>query len=546
MKTAKRILALLLAAALMLAVLPAALAEESPTQESQPEEETSKTYTLTLKAREGAGKIDSTRVFKLYQVFVGDVTGSGADAKITNVKYGSSWPTDKVGETVEESDLTAWNTALSTEKASFLASNADKQYKTSGNDTYNEDKGVHEFKNLPTGYYLILESTATMPDYLTYSGDVVNLLGGDVEFTLKDGTITFEKKLKDINDSEEGGYTAWQDSADYDVGDDIPFKLTATLPDNYSEFTKYSMTFHDQQSDGLTFKSDTVVVKVKNPDDSQEYTLKDGYTVNTTGLGNGITFEVNVTSQPGKALAATVNGGQAECVLGAKSEITVYYYSTLNGNCVIGAEGNPNEAWVTFTNKPDQDDENGKTPNDKVIVFTYQLNVNKVVKNADYDSQVDGSKKFLSLPGAEFKLYKYNVNSQNPDKWDEVTLSKDADGTVFTAKRIDDGDYKIVETKAPDGYNKIDDIYFTVKATHTNDGENNPLTLTKLTGNDKETGFTFNVNDNAGILSVDVENKAGNTLPSTGGMGTTIFYIFGTVLVLGAGILLIAKKRVSR
>lgn len=553
MKTAKRILALLLAAALMLAVLPAAFAE-TPESESIPESVEPKTYTLTLQARQGAGKIDSTRIFKLYQVFVGDVTGSGDAAKITNVKYGSSWSSDKVGQAVDESVLTAWNTTLSTQKAAFLTDNAGNPYKTSGDATYNGEKGVHEFKNLPTGYYLILESTATMPGYLTYSGDVINLLGGNVEFTLKDGTITFEKKLKDINDSGTSGYTAWQDSADYDVGDEIPFKLTATLPDNYSEFTMYSMTFHDKQSDGLDFIPGSVEVKVKNLDGDREYTLdSSAYTVVTKGLTDGITFEVKVTSEPGESLAATVDGEEVRCTLGAKSEITVYYKSTLNANCVIGAAGNPNEAWVTFTNKPGQDSETGETPHDRVIVFTYKLVVNKFYKVHQsevpgFDSYETTSEGYIHYPlsGAEFKLYKFNQKSEKEDKWDEVTLTKNDDGTMFTTERIDDGNYKLVETKAPDGYNKVDDIFFTINATHTNDNDTPPLELTDLEGSDKESGLYLETNVNAGSLTLNVENKAGNTLPSTGGMGTTIFNIVGTILVLGAGILLISKKRVAR
>ena len=153
------------------------------------------------------------------------------------------------------------------------------------------------------------------------------------------------------------------------------------------------------------------------------------------------------------------------------------------------------------------------------------------------------------LGGADFTLYK-KINNE----WVEVTGKKttnadtDVPATTFTFTGLDDGEYKLVESKVPDNYNKADDIEFKIVANHvtTTDVTNRTTVLESLSGNVTSGSVTFTPSLADGSLTTSVVNQSGATLPSTGGIGTTIFYVTGAVLALGAGILLITKRRMRR
>ena len=218
--------------------------------------------------------------------------------------------------------------------------------------------------------------------------------------------------------------------------------------------------------------------------------------------------------------------------------ITVEYESTLNVKANLGNQGNVNKANLEFSNNPNQEQggtpETGETPWDNVIVFTYQVVVNK------YANSVEEANK---LAGAEFTLEKVLKDGTK----NTIAVVKSDDGTSFTFKGLDDGDYILTETTTPDGYNTIEPITFTVTAEHTItwDGTNRTAVLTSLSGNAASGVITFTAAVNDGSLSTDVVNNSGTQLPSTGGIGTTIFYVLGSVLVLAAVVLLVTKKRMS-
>lgn len=232
--------------------------------------------------------------------------------------------------------------------------------------------------------------------------------------------------------------------------------------------------------------------------------------------------------------------------VGGGSKIRVEYTSKLNEKAKIGKEGNVNSASLEFSNNPNQEQggtpDTGNTPWDNVIVFTYKVVVNKI----------DSSKK--PLAGAAFELSK-KVN----DEYTRVALvnaTQNTEGkytlsnetvTKFEWKGLDDGDYMLTEVITPAGYNTIAPIKFTVNADHTItwEGENRNTILTSLTGNAATGDITFTANDDKTELATNVVNNKGSELPTTGGMGTTIFYVVGSILVLGAAILLITKKRMS-
>ena len=215
----------------------------------------------------------------------------------------------------------------------------------------------------------------------------------------------------------------------------------------------------------------------------------------------------------------------------AGSVITVEYTATLNENAVIGSEGNPNTMHLEFSNNPNngQGGETGTTPDDTVIVFTYKTVINKVDENGN------------ALTGAEFILEK---KIKGEVTWKKITAVKNTEGTTFTFSGLDDGEYRLRETKTPSTYNTIDDITFKITADH--DVLSDNPALTKLNG-DKVTGeITFTKNKTEGSLTANVVNKKGSILPSTGGIGTTIFYVIGGILMVGAGVILVSRRRRSK
>ena len=243
-----------------------------------------------------------------------------------------------------------------------------------------------------------------------------------------------------------------------------------------------------------------------------------GYEVKTTGLSDDCTFEVVFADLK-----------QIEAVK-AGSEITVEYTAKLNDNAKTGTTGNSNSMHITYSNNPndEQGGEGGKTPEDITIVFTYQLIVDKT----------DGNN---PLTGAGFTLYKKNSNGDYIAVGTEI---KGGDITKFTWSGLDDGDYKLVETTTPTGYNTMEAIFFTITAEH--NGTGTDPKLTSLSGNVDGNKLTFTSDVSKGSLSTTVINKAGSTLPSTGGIGTTIFYVVGSVLVIGAAVVLITRKRMGK
>lgn len=451
----------------------------------------------------------STRTYDVYQIFTGDLAGD----VLSNVKWGKNG-TGTVGEAVLQATLDALaavNSLSDTKKLEEISKYVNLNSEKFG--TVSDGSPL----TAPTGYYLIRDN-GLVGDGEAYRLYVVQVVG-PTTISPKVGTTTSEKKVDDKNDSNTTqDEVKWEDSADYDIGDDVPFQLKATIAQDYDNYKVYKLTFHDKESAGLTFKPDTVVVKIDGTTvDSSKYEVV------TTGLTDGDTFEVRFANL--KSTAAK-----------ADSVITVEYSSTLNDQAVLGSTGNPNTMHITYSNNPndDQGGENGKTPDDTVIVFTYKVVANKVTKNPAY---VEGGSEseYIPLKGAGFTLYKKNASGEYVAVGSEV---KGDEMTTFEWKGLDDGDYKISETTTPAGYNTIADIEFTITAEHEVLSDN--PTLTSLSGGDKFTGKV-----ETGALSADIENNKGSTLPETGGMGTTIFYVLGSVLVIGATVLLITKKRMG-
>ncbi len=489
MKAMKKIWAVMLSLVMAMVMVVPAFAEETKT-----------TYTITAPSND--------HTYEVYQIFTGDY----ADGVLSNVKWGKNG-TGTEGEAVSAEIITelTGTTGTDTAKLEVISKYVDLE-----STEFGTVKGGSTL-DVPGGYYLIKDVDGALEGeedaYTLYVVEVV----GDVTISPKADVPEFNKKVQDINDTTDTDVSDWQDSADWDIGDKVPFKLTGTVASNYDNYKAYQFIFHDTESDGLTFDEESVVVKVDGE------VISTGYEIVTEGLEDDCTFEVRFDDLKD---IESVHAG---------SVITVEYESTLNEGAVIGSEGNPNTAHLEFSNNPndEQGGETGETPDDTVIVFTYKTVINKV----------DGENQ--PLTGAEFTLEKKvkDDEAEGGYRWETVEVVKNEDGTAFTFSGLDDGDYRLTETKTPDGYNTIDPIEFTITATH--DIESNNPALTELSG-DKVTGeITFTADKTTGSLSADVVNQSGATLPETGGMGTTIFYLLGGILVVGAGILLITRRRMS-
>lgn len=491
MKKAKKILGLLLAMVMMMSVAITAMAK-------------GETYSITINnSAEG-------HTYEAYQIFTGDLSTNEADAKVlSNIVWGSG--VSEAGKTAL-GDAAAKAETLKTEAdAKAFAKEVAPYLTTAAGSASTVTDGNYVISGLAAGYYLVKDQDGSLTgDNDSYTEYIIKVVS-DTTATPKSDKPKVEKKVKDTNDST-GVTSDWQDSADYDIGDSVPFQLKATLANNVSSYTTYKVVFHDTLSKGLTYKDDAKIYI-----DGKE---TNGFTVTSTVNADGTTT-LTVSCDDVKALGA-----------GNSSVITVEYTATLNNNAVLGSSGNPNEVYLEYSNNPNKsgagNNETGNTPEDVVIVFTYKTIINKV----DGEGQ--------PLTGAEFTLEKYNNET---GIWEAIAVVKSDNGTTFTFSGLDDGKYRLTETTTPAGYNTIDPIEFTITAEHEVLSDN--PALTSLSGNATDDKITFGSDVTEGSLSANVVNKAGSTLPETGGMGTTIFYVLGAILVLGAAIMLIAKKRMS-
>ena len=463
------------------------------------------------------GPDNSGHTYQVYQIFTGSLSEKDNILVLSDVKWGENGTGTK-DQPVTEDVLTALK------NASSLATDAAKlevitQYVDLTKTPFGTVASGATLTGVPAGYYLIKDTdnslTGEYESYTTYIVEIVD----DITINPKSKLPEMFKKLKDINDSESGAaLTGWQDTADWDIGDQVPFLLQGTVAENIDEYPVYKYTFHDKMCDGLDYVENSAVFSIVNGDST--YKIESGISVVEPGAdGCSVEFVIDDLLQ--------YVDDEGNPIVNKNSKITVEYKATLNENAEIGAAGNPNEARLEFSNNPNQDDgsETGKTPWDQVIVYTFAVEVEKV----DQDNK--------PLDGAGFTLYKKDENGTYNKIGDEVMVAADEDRFIATWKGLDDGDYRLEETTTPLGYNTVAPIDFTVAAEH--GVQENELKLISLTG-DELTGTV-----ETGVLSIAIQNKTGTELPTTGGIGTTIFYVAGGVLVLLAVVLLVTKRRVG-
>lgn len=379
--------------------------------------------------------------------------------------------------------------------------------------------GKYVINVIGDGYYFV--KTSAVPGKTDTTADGVHTryilkVVDDVNVEHKGTVPVVEKKIVE----DDGSYV---DFTEKNIGDTVNFVLTATLPSDYEMFKAYTVTFHDTMSSGLTLVEDSIGVEVD--DEIKDDDLYDVVIDPDDGCRFHVVIDVKATDAHDD------------------SKITVTYDATLNEDAEIGNPGNDNKVYLEYSNNPNSNDdhETGKTPEDKVVVFTYQLDVTKV----------DGVNNDIKLAGAKFQFYRMNGGSKEyvivdgnskvtgwtREKEEASTLTSNEIG-LFKIIGLDAGTYYLEETEAPAGYNKPDSD-FEVKIVAT-------ISATEITDLSATVGNSTSAGDKVtGIVEGTIANNSGATLPSTGGMGTTLIYVLGSVMVLGAAVLLITKKRMA-
>lgn len=430
------------------------------------------------------------QTYTAYKIF--DVTYSGSNYSYT-IKTTSEWySTVQTYAGTEGNGLTL--TGVAGDKTTFVVSTTDAfsapafanalKAAMSGKTgtTLTADGTTVKATNLDLGYYFV---TST-------NGALCNL-------TTTDPTVT-------IHDKNDIPFNKVDDKESVDVGEIVTYTITGKVPD-YTGFTTYTYLITDTMSEGLTFQ--------KN--------------VNVTVGGTDVTSACTITyDKDNNANKFTVSIPVKSYTIGA--EIKVTYTAVVNENAVAKIENNA--ATLTYSNDPIDTSKTTTTPEERETVYSAKVVINKYVKDSNNEK----------LAGAKFVLYK-EVKTDDSDtttkyyyKWNDTakkvewTTSK-ADATVKTTDAngaaafdgLKDGTYYLEEVKAPAGYNLLKDpAEVVVNGASANAA--NPSSLT-VTGN--------------------IENSSGAELPETGGMGTTIFYVLGSVLILAAVVLLVTRKRMS-
>ena len=457
--------------------------------------------------------------------------------------------------------------------------------KVTGTAKGSDNSADYVIDNLEAGYYLVRDEAA-IADGENATPRTLNMLRvvGAVTMETKEDLPTLDKKINAPNPKDDGKANA------VNIGDSVTYELTSRVP-NMQGYTKYFFVVNDDLAEGLTFDGADKVAITVGGNEIKNTAAKTYYTVQEGTAAEGHSFQI------------VFNSFYENFKNNANDVIKITYSATLNEKAKTDTTGNLNTANLTYSNnpnvassgqpdspdEPDGDDPKGKTPPSQTKTYSANLKIFKYekVKNGETESKQkltgakfqltskDGSKKVILISGQAYEKddagtwymltdgtftdiapvegaanAKYEKNSAGGyDKYKLVTnvvkttekenicteAYVDADG-YLTFNGLGQGTYLIEELVAPEGYNKLA----------------SPVEVTITDGNHSfDDGPVWTVSDNAMIdnntatARLEIENKAGSTLPSTGGIGTKLFFIFGAVMAIGSGIYLVTKKRMA-
>lgn len=519
------------------------------------------------------GEVGTTHIYKAYKIFGGIVVTTDADeeagtqakTELTNIVWAKPSGSDafltelkkdkKIGDKFANCSNAAEVAAvLGTFQSKSPDAEAFAKLVVAQKDNLVEVVGKEDgtIEAIEDGYYVVVENALTsdsdgnlpedsaMTSYLLAVYDA----SAGAELAVKAAIPSVEKKIQENvktgNWQDDDTYgVRYNDTADFSIGDTVNFKLFGTMPENIDKYDSYKYVFHDNLGKEFT---------------CPKYTTEN-VTVTINGVrANGYTVSDVYNAQTGTEITISFDDIKDGNIITKNSKVEVTYSATLSMGAVIGKNGQKNTVYLEYSNNPNVGGEGttSKTPTDTVIAFTYQLNVDKI----------DGANPDLKLSGAKFKLQA--TSGEHKEKWAKVQngiligwaddmdsvaeLTSDENGQ-FVVAGLDDGTYSLTETEAPKGYNRLSaPVEFTITAETNNTQSDNNITgeeLTALTikvGDDEATSGDVDT----GIVGMSVKNNSGSTLPSTGGMGTKLFFLGGGSMAAVAGIFLITKKRMGK
>lgn len=478
----KKIISLILALMLMASLSVTAFAAE--------------TGSITIN---GVSDATTYEIYKILDLESYDVV-AGAYSYKANSAWAAFFATDeaKAYMVTDADGYVTWATAEDDDtKATFAKlalayakANSIAPVKSSENDgefVVADGKGV--FSGLDLGYYLVDSTMGALCGLTTTNPNA--------SINVKNGIPTIDKQVKEDSTNQ------WGATNTADIGQTVEYHVTINVHAGAENYV-----LHDVMENGLTFKNISkiqhVIPSVETHEmDEKYYEVKTGASVVT----DGCTFEVHFTKEMCDKLETN-------------DKIIVTYEAMLNRNATIAGNGNDNTAWLTFG-------EGGVSNKDTVTTYTYGFDV---IKTNSQNMLIDG---------AQFKIYDAATDGN------EVAVVLMDDGVTYRRARADEsgvaivvkdgrvrvvgfdnGTYYLEETEAPDGYNKL-------------------TARQRFIISDGNLDATFNGEIYSTGSGVHVVNKTGSMLPETGGMGTVLFIIFGTIVVLGAGVLLVTKKRMA-
>ena len=500
--------------------------------------------------------LNTKHEYDAFQIFTGDVTGNNIDDfKISNANWGESItkPNEFLAQLTEDltiggkfnnpttaqdvlAVISQWgdsddnSIAFARVVCSYLYPDADAKPEPVA-------RGGHTggIKVPKPGYYLIVDTSSFNKDdfYHAYNSFLLKVTKAEYVFNINYKVVkpTVEKEVHDNDNNDIGSTGGWGSSADHAINEPFQFRLIAKLPASenngraYDYYKKYTVCFNDTLSDGITFdKLDKVEIANVDGSTPQEIT-NTHYKLDKDGLPSS--FKLRIDDVKTCASGLNLNNG---------ATITVTYTAHLNETAYVNTAGgdtkNKNSVFLQYSNNPRIDTSLDKTTTSDVCVYTYQLN------NTKHQDSENGP----VLEGAGFRLY----SGKDCTKEQEIKLKKNTtDGTYspyfgtdagdemisgqdgqFNVKGLDAGTYYLRETKTPDDYSACPDTTIVISATHD--------------------VYHVSLSGDSNLNNKIINKKAGGiTLPSTGGIGTTIFYVVGGGLMVAAIVLLVTKKRME-
>jgi len=528
------------------------------------------TYSITIK--------NTPRTFKAYQIFGGSNFDTNTNI-LTGIFWGDGIDNDDILDALKSGNIlgNAYDSCTTAEEvaavlvnksgadldefarivAAYLESAPSVTAITSGQEVTIEGKRGYQITGLDRGYYLVVDTeTPALGNDQAYSKYIIQIANASTSIESKDAAPTMTKSVARADGVFGKAVSTTFSSLNHPVNnkDAVTFRLEAKLHGRLADYGKYYMQFNDTMPVGLTYITDSLKVYVTNAGVSTE--LKDKNT--DAALYTFAPPAAPVDSDDQQSIVVTIDDVK-EAILkatpaaaNANDVIVVEYKAMLDTDAAIGTagHGNVNAAYLKYSANPNEPlnyaTATAQTTTDHAHVYTYTLKLHKVDGAATPTKNLPGAKFILGRPGSDGNEYAVITNGRI-SSWgtaaNATELTTDSNGLVQVAGVASNITYVLKETVAPPSYHPItEELPFRITATADADGEIATMNVETFNVHISKEG----VDKGTGVITVKVSNTMGTALPTTGGMGTTLFYVAGSVMMLSAAAVLLAKKRFAR